>query len=185
VSANATRPELAWHLLRPLFGWNVKHMFTLVRQCQGLNRPFPVSVGEFVGLGSVQAMFFLLATHGGQKPWLGLIAPIAATTVGLFMSQLRGFCEHIPMPGESARMRLRSHTSNWLEGPFFYHMNYNLHGEHHRYPRVPSQHLPALSQWLAEHGKAIERSPSYIASLLARWRACPPASCATRPSFAP
>jgi fatty acid desaturase len=180
VSENTTRPELAWHLLRPLIGWNVQHMFTLVHQCRGLKRPYPVTFGELAGLASVQGMFFLLATHGGQKPWLGLIAPIAATTVGLFMSQLRGFCEHVPMPGEAAAMRLRSHTSNRLEGPFFHFMNYNYHGEHHRYPRVPSQHLPAFSRWLQEHGKPVEHAPSYMATLIARWRACPPTRCASR-----
>ena len=112
--------------------------------------------------------FFALATQGGKHLWLGLIFPISAATVGLFMSQVRGFCEHVPMPNESGAMRLRSHTSNPFERPFIHYLNYNYHGEHHRYPRVPSKNLPALSQWLKENGQPVERSPSYLATIAAR-----------------
>lgn len=114
-------------------------------------------------LAAVQGLFFC---------WLGLVFPVSAATVGLFMSQIRGFCEHVPMPGESGVMRLRSHTSNPFERPFIHYLNYNYHGEHHRYPRVPSKNLPALSRWLAEQGQPVERSPSYLATLIARWRVC-------------
>ena len=30
--AGANRRKLAWHLFRPLVGWNIRHMLTLVRQ---------------------------------------------------------------------------------------------------------------------------------------------------------
>jgi fatty acid desaturase len=167
----ATRSQLAWHLFRPLVGWNIQHMFTLVRQRVRMKRPAWVTLGEFAGLIIVQGSFAWLATGGGRYPWLALIFPTAAATVGLFMSQIRGFCEHVPMPGEEAGMRLRSHTSNPIERPFLHYLNYNYHGEHHRYPRVPSRNLPALSRWLQEQGQPVERSPSYLATIFARWRA--------------
>ena len=173
VLEGATRAQLAWHLLRPLIGWNVKHMATLVKKRLQMKRPWPVALGEFAGLAAVQGGFFLLATRGGEQPWLGLVFPAAAATFGLLMSQVRGFCEHIPMPGESGAMRLRSHDSNPVERPFLHYMNYNFHGEHHRYPRVPSRNLPKLARWLQEQGQPVEHSPSYVATLLARWRACP------------
>jgi len=168
----ATRSRLAWHLFRPLIGWNVRHMATLIEQRLRQRRPVLVSLGELAGLLVVQGAFFALATQGGRHLWLGLIFPISAATVGLFMSQVRGFCEHVPMPNESGAMRLRSHTSNPFERPFIHYLNYNYHGEHHRYPRVPSRNLPALSQWLKENGQPVERSPSYLATIAARWRAC-------------
>ncbi|MBC7778920.1 MAG: fatty acid desaturase [Proteobacteria bacterium] len=173
VLHGATRAQLAWHLLRPLIGWNVRHMATLVRQRMRMKRAPWVALGEVSGLVTVQAGFALLATAGGQTPWLALIFPTAAATVGLFMSQIRGFCEHVPMPGEAPGRRLRSHTSNPVERQFLHYMNYNYHGEHHRFPRVPSRNLPALSRWLEQQGQPMERSASYLATLTARWRAAP------------
>jgi Fatty acid desaturase len=70
------------------------------------------------------------------------------------------------MPHERPEMRLRCHTSNILERPFLHYLNYNYHGEHHLYPRIPSRNLPALANWLKEQGYAVERSPSYLATLL-------------------
>lgn len=168
----ATRSILAWHLLRPLLGWNVRHMMTLIRQRLAMKRTWQTSLIEFVGLVTVQCSFFLLATAGGKHLALGLVFPVSAATIGLFMSQIRGFCEHVPMPGEESAMRLRSHISNPIERPFLHYMNYNYHGEHHRYPRIPSRNLPAFSQWLKEQGVSIEHSPSYIATLWGRWKAC-------------
>ncbi len=169
---NATRLKLTWHLLRPLLGWNVKHMLTLVQQRLAMSRSWQTSVVELVGLLTVQGSFFLIATDGGKYVWLGLIFPIAAATVGLFMSQIRGFCEHVPLQGEEAAMRLRSHISNPIERPFLHYMNYNFHGEHHKYPRIPSRNLPAFAEWLKEQGVTIERSSSYLTTIYLRWQAC-------------
>lgn len=170
----ASRWRLAWHLLRPLLGWNVLHMATLVRERIRLRRSWPLTLAELAGLCVVQAGLALLASNGGQLPWLALVFPVAASTVGLFMSQIRGFCEHVPMPGESGDWRLRSHESHAVERPFLHHLNYNNHGEHHRFPHVPSRNLLAHSRWLGEQGIAVERAPSYTATLLARWRAAQP-----------
>jgi len=169
--SDASRSKLAWHLLRPLLGWNVLHMLTLLRQRVRMQHSWPIALGELAGLIAVQLSFFVLSTAAGAHVWLGLVFPVAAATVGLFMSQLRGFCEHVPMPNEPAKMRLRSHCSNRLERPFLHYLNYNFHGEHHLYPRIPSRNLPAFAGWLEEQGHAIERSPSYLATLFARWRA--------------
>jgi len=169
--AGANRRKLAWHLFRPLLGWNIRHMLTLVQQRLRMQASWFVVLGELAGLFAVQLTFFLLSTAGGSHVWLGVIFPVAAASVGLFMSQLRGFCEHVPMPHEPPEMQLRSHTSNILERPFLHYLNYNYHGEHHLYPRIPSRNLPALANWLKEQGYAVERSPSYLATLMARWKA--------------
>jgi fatty acid desaturase len=168
----ANRQILAWHLLRPLLGWNVRHMLTLIQQRLAMERHWQASLIEFIGLTTVQISFFLIATDGGKHLWLGLIFPLSAATVGLFMSQIRGFCEHVPLPGEAAAMRLRSHTSNPIERPFLHYMNYNFHGEHHKFPRIPSRNLPEFAQWLKEQGVVIEHAPSYIATIYLRWKAC-------------
>ena len=169
---NASQGKLAWHLLRALLGWNMVHMLVLIRQRLKMENKFSTVVFEFSGLLVVQGLFFMIATEGGEHLWLGLIFPVAAATVGLFMSQLRGFCEHVPMPGENGLMRLRSHISNPVESMFIHCMNYNYHAEHHRFPRIPGRNLPALSDWLKGQGVNIEHSPSYFATLCARWRAC-------------
>ena len=164
--------QLGWHLARPLIGWNVLHMLTMIKQRLSMHRSWFVSIGEMMGLVIVQIGFFLLATAGGSYWWLGMIFPIAAMTIGLTMAQIRGFCEHIPMPGEDAKMRLRSHDSHFPERLFMHYMNYNYHGEHHLFPRIPSRNLPAFSRWLSEQGWEVEQSPSYLSTILARWRAC-------------
>ena len=101
----ANRQSLFWHLVRPLIGWNILHMVTLIRKRLEIKRDFSVSIMEFAGLFVVQGAFFLIATSGAEVLWLGFVFTVAAATVGLFMSQIRGFCEHIPMPGEEAKMR--------------------------------------------------------------------------------
>lgn len=169
---NASRRKLFWHLFRPLLGWNVLHMLALIRQRLKMKNKITTILIEVSGLLMVQVGFFFIATRGGEHVWLGLIFPVAAATVGLFMSQLRGFCEHVPMPGEQAQMRLRSHISNPVEQLCMHCMNYNYHAEHHRYPRIPGRNLPALSAWLKEQGGRIEHSPSYLATLRTRWQAC-------------
>jgi len=169
---NASQHKLFWHLFRALLGWNMHHMLTLIRQRLKMKNKLSTTVIEMSGLLVVQGLFFFIATRGGEHLWLGLIFPVAAATIGLFMSQLRGFCEHVPMPGENARMRLRSHTSKPLERVFIHCMNYNYHAEHHRFPRIPGKNLPVLSEWLKEQGVYIEHSPSYFATLCARWHAC-------------
>ena len=168
----ASRRKLAWHLFRPLLGWNIKHMLTLIQQRLAMERPLLTTLVEFIGLITVQSSFFLIATDGGKHLWLGLIFPLSAITVGLFMSQVRGFCEHVPLPGEQAAMRLRSHISNSIERQFLHHMNYNYHGEHHKFPRIPSRNLPEFSEWLNEQGVKVEHAPSYLTTIYARWKAC-------------
>jgi hypothetical protein len=50
-------------------------------------------------------------------------------------------------------MRWHSHTSKPIERPFLHYMNYNYHGEHHRYPpRSESKSPGALT--LAEGTRA-------------------------------
>ena len=168
----ANRITLIWHIIRPLFGWNIKHMLTLIKQRLQMRHSITTILGEFLGLITVQGLFLWLSTGGFKYPLLALIFPISAATVGLFMSQIRGFCEHVPMPGENPKMRLRSHISNPIERPFLHYMNYNYHGEHHKFPHIPSRNLPAFSDWLENQGEIIEHSPSYLATIWQRWKAC-------------
>ncbi len=65
VFDGTTRTQLGWHLLRPLTGWNSLHLLTLVKQRMSMKRPWLVSVGEFIGLVSVQAGFFY--RHGWRQ----------------------------------------------------------------------------------------------------------------------
>lgn len=169
---NASQRKLFWHLFRALLGWNMRHMLTLIRQRMKMQNSLTTTVIEVSGLLVVQGLFFYIATQGGEHLWLGLIFPASAATIGLFLSQLRGFCEHVPMPGENGLMRLRSHVSTPLERMVIHCMNYNFHAEHHRFPRVPGRNLPALSAWLKQQGVDIEHSPSYFSTLRARWQAC-------------
>lgn len=169
---NASRGKLFRHLFRALIGWNIRHMFTLIRQRRKMKEKLHISVLEFSGALFVQGLFFYIASGAGEHIWNGFIYPLAAVTIGLFMSQLRGLCEHVPMPGENGLMRLRSHASKPLEQIFVYCLNYNFHAEHHHFPRIPGRNLPALSAWLKQQGMDIELSSSYFATLRARWQAC-------------
>jgi fatty acid desaturase len=52
-------------------------------------------------------------------------------------------------------------------------LNFNYHNEHHRWPQVPSRHLPAVHRELTASVLApYEHSPSYWASARELVRAC-------------
>jgi fatty acid desaturase len=101
---------------------------------------------------AAQTAIALLVTGGGARPALALLPGAAAATVGLFLSQLRGFAEHAAERGERQAGCVRSHAPNLPDGLLLYELNFNYHAEHHRFPAVPSRHLAALREWLAHRG---------------------------------
>lgn len=75
---------------------------------------------------------------------LALLPFVSAVTFGLFLSQLRGIAEHGVRGTDDPVGFVRSHSPDVLSKLLLYDLNYNFHDEHHRYPKVPSWHLPAL-----------------------------------------
>lgn len=178
----ASRARLLWHLIRPLFGYN---LFKLA----SFQTPDPSSphkpgsddkkMPAFAGMtrlaliGGIQLVLALLATGFGRVWWLLPLYPAAAASFALFYSQTRGFCEHIAPPGKSGEDYVRSHRTNWLDRLFFYNLNFNYHVEHHHYPQLPSCHLPTVAGELAALGKTYPQSPSILTTIRERLKQCP------------
>jgi fatty acid desaturase len=167
LPASVSRGAILWHLLRPLLGYNV---FKLLQVYGALNRlnisrglgPRPNDV-VFVVL--VQGAAAVVASGGITVWWLMLLPALSAATFGLFFAQLRGFAEHVAMPGVDPRGNVRSHRPNPMDRLLLYDLNFNLHREHHLYPNVPSCRLPAL-QRLVSVGDRTE--PSMVATVFRR-----------------
>jgi fatty acid desaturase len=177
---HASRREVAWHLLRPLIGYNLFKLLAFQPPQAGdeaeRRRRTPVSrrLGFLAGTAAVQGGIVLLATQGGAVWWNALLYPVAAATVALFLSQLRGFCEHVtPVPAEDEAF-VRTHAPNLLDRLLFYGLNFNYHVEHHLYPAVPSCRLPALYQTYGErfHNRQT-LSSGIVATLRSRLAQCP------------
>jgi fatty acid desaturase len=144
-----TRAAFAWHVLKPLLGANLRYVFR-----ESLLHPSNLKAaagngGELAVLALVQVALALLITGVGRHPSLVLLPFAAAGTFGLFLSQLRGIAEH--GVGEAGRPEafVRSHAADRLGSLLLYDVHFNFHAEHHRYPGVPSQHLPALARELS------------------------------------
>jgi fatty acid desaturase len=142
-----SRGELAWHLLKPLLGLNVRYVFR-----ESLLHPSNLRASSASALGLlaiVQLALLLLVTGGGRHPPLALLPFASAATFALFLSQLRGISEHgVGEPGQPQTF-VRSHAREPLGSLLLYDVHFNFHEEHHRYPGVPSRHLPALARHLA------------------------------------
>lgn len=100
----------------------------------------------------------------GLSYWPGIfIFPAAAATFGLFLSRLRGICEHLSTTAwRSSECFIRTHKRNFFDSIFFYCCGMNFHREHHLYPGVPSCNLPALHKQLVITYKEDEISSSII-----------------------
>jgi fatty acid desaturase len=88
----------------------------------------------------------------------------------------RVYCEHATLGSEAdadRSMRLVSFRSNWLERQFFAPMGMNHHAAHHLWPGIPCYRLRQTEARLAGRAlaQAIEWRGSYVAFLLAAWRA--------------
>jgi fatty acid desaturase len=141
----ASRAQFAWHVLKPLFGANVRyvaretllHPGNLWRAARG---------GDALLFATVQLLMFSIVTSGGRYLSLAVLPFASAATFGLFLSQIRGLAEH----GGQAGL-VRSHSTRMLERVLLYDLNFNYHSAHHRWPQVPSCHLPLVHErYLAE-----------------------------------
>src|SRR5262249_52844343 len=152
----ATRAAFAWHVLRPLLGFNLRYALA---ECvlRPRNLAAAVRSGEIVSLAAVQFGILASVTGGGEHPWLAGLPFVSAATFGLFLSQLRGIAEHGDVPVTS---KVRSHAPNWLDRVLLYDLNFNYHAEHHHHPGLPSRELPGL------HGSA-RLEPSMFRTLKA------------------
>jgi fatty acid desaturase len=152
-----TRPAFVWHFVKPLLGANLRYVFR-----ESLTHPRNLGAalanGEIVPFLVMQAVLIATITGAGGHPSLALLPFVSAATFGLFFSQLRGIAEHgVGEPGRSESF-VRSHAPDLLGRIVLYDVHFNLHEEHHRYPGVPSCHLPALARELGGPAAGIWRT---------------------------
>lgn len=172
---DAPRGRIAWHLLRPLFGYNLKKLFSFNPAAGDAAAPAENKRWRhLVGVLTTQVVLAAIATWGGRYPLLVLLFPASAATVGLFLSQIRGFCEHIPAPDENSEAFVRTHLPNAFDRVFFYGLNFNYHVEHHLFPSVPCRNLPRLYREYGHsfHGPATV-SPTILGTIRSRLAQCP------------
>ena len=176
----ASRGRILWHLIRPLFGWNLFKLKSFTPDqdvAPGSPRPRRkdgAMVRFVAGTLAVQVLIAAAATLGGTVWWTVLLYPAAAATVALFLSQLRGFCEHVVPAGADEEAFVRTHLPNLFDRTFFYALNFNYHVEHHLYPAVPSRLLPRLCETVAKPFHRPDTiSTSIIRTVRQRLSQCP------------
>jgi omega-6 fatty acid desaturase (delta-12 desaturase) len=172
-SHSPSRLELVWHLSRPLLGYNVCKLWqvyaTFDREPDGGS---PILRAQRFGLVVIVQLIAAAVASGGLASWPLTLLPFAsAATFGLFFAQLRGFAEHVAMPGTDSRGHVRSHCGGLLDRILLYDLNFNLHREHHLCPAVPSCHLPELQRLLTGLG---EPAGAMFGTILRRVTASPP-----------
>jgi fatty acid desaturase len=149
-----TRKAYAWHILKPLLGANLRHVFR-----ESIVHPSNLAAaapnGQLAVLVVVQLGLALLITGMWRHPLLIVLPFVSAATFGLFLSQLRGIAEHGVGERGKPETHVRSHAPELLGGLLLYDVHFNFHEEHHRYPGVPSYRLPAL---------ALELSPDKVST---------------------
>jgi fatty acid desaturase len=135
------------HLLLPLTGYTVFKIWLVMRALRrGRHRLAVLALGP---LFVVQGCAALIASSGLVFLWLAPLPILSAATFGLFFAQLRGFAEHVAMPGQPPEGNVRSHESRLIDRLLLHDLNFNYHREHHLYPNVPSCRLPELHHRLA------------------------------------
>jgi omega-6 fatty acid desaturase (delta-12 desaturase) len=143
--SNMSRPAFLWHLLKPLFGLNLKYVYA-ESLLSPLNLRRALRSAEMAGFIATQGVVFVLITAAGRHPSLILLPMVGAMTFGLFFSQLRGMAEHGIRAADAHAARLvRSHRADWLGSLLLFDVHFNYHAEHHEHPGVPSCRLPGLS----------------------------------------
>ncbi len=195
----SSRAHMLWHLVRPLFGYNLFKLASFQTASLTEKAPSPAlphAVGEraarashplsregggglgwgllpFAAMAAIQLALAFLATGFGQVWWLFPLYPVAAASFALFYSQTRGFCEHVAPVGHVGEAHVRSHLPNMFDKIFFYTLNFNYHVEHHYYPQIPSCHLPAIAAGLVQSGKTYPQSRSILSTITTRLAQCP------------
>lgn len=154
------------HLLMPLTGYTflagVLSSFRANASAPDTPRPAASRHGDrsrmasllidLAAIVAVQAVVFALATSAGRLWILGAVYPVAGATVGLFLSRVRAFAEHVVHGREEGLCFVRTHRPNWFDSLFFYTLNMNYHVEHHLFPQVPSCNLPTVHEELVRAG---------------------------------
>ena len=136
-----------WHLIRPLLGLNLAHVFgESMLHPRNLRRL--LGTGEIVAVGAVQTVILVIVTGAGNHPALILLPVVSTVTFGLWYSQLRGIAEHGVIGRKAEAGVVRSHAPYWLDQILLYDLNFNYHTEHHLYPSIPSCYLPAMHRAL-------------------------------------
>lgn len=156
-------PGIVWHLLLPLTGYTV---FKIWRVMRALPRGPRVQVLALAPLIAVQGCAAFVATSGLAYLWLAPLPILSAATFGLFFAQLRGFAEHVAMPGQPPEGSVRSHRPRFIDRLLLHDLNFNYHREHHLYPNVPSCRLPELHRRLtAERPGEFALAPGMFATI--------------------
>ena len=158
------RVQFAWHLVKPLFGANLRYVLArehapsrkLVarhasRRCRGL----PV--------GAVSDV------HCRDRRWA--ISPSRSLAVRI-RSNFRSVSQPASRPGRTRLTNavdqagyVRSHSTRALERLLLYDLHFNYHSAHHRWPQCPSCHLPLVhEQYLAGH---VPLATSMLATVVA------------------
>jgi fatty acid desaturase len=166
---SSSRGKILWHLLRPLVGYNLLLFRRLAAELAGAaDVPARQRMAELALVAGVQLACAAIVSHGFQLWWLAPAPLLSAATFGLFLSQLRGFAEHIALPGVDPAGFVRSHQPHPLDRILLYDVNFNHHREHHLYPQVPSCHLPALAAALAAERDSSEAPPPTMFATIRR-----------------
>ena len=164
-----TPAALVGHLLRPLAGWN---LFKLRQVFAALERNDPQSsTWRWTAPAMVVGAQFAVAAIVSDWLrfwWLAPLPIASAATFGLFFAGLRGFAEHVAMPGVDPAGFARSHRPTIAGRLFLYDLNFNFHREHHLHPTVPSCRLPDLHRRLAAAGEVGALAPGMLATVRQR-----------------
>jgi fatty acid desaturase len=182
------RHRVIWHLLKPLVLANLvektgaffamQHSGMTVAEQAGIDdgrveRPLAraQSVAE---IAAAQAVVIAVTTAGFTIPWGYLLYIVPLLTLALFVSRVRSYLEHGSLVAGHAKLLVaRTHRSTWLERNLMAGLNFNFHNEHHRWPQIPSRHLPVVHQEVTAGALAPhEYSSTYLSSLRVLLRAC-------------
>jgi len=150
------RPQFAWHLIKPIFGANLRHVLPE-------SLLYPPNLWRALRRGhvaialAVQLAMFLVVTGGARYLTLAFLPFASAATFGLFFSQIRGLAEHGSLDSGKAGY-VRSHASRALERILLYDLHFNYHAVHHRWPHCPSRHLPLIHDRYFAAQAPLERS---------------------------
>jgi len=145
LSLPRSRGGIVWHLLRPLVGFKIWQVMRELAPAHRRGRNLAVLVPFLI----IQTCAAFIASSAFVYWWLAPLPILSAATFGLFFAQLRGFAEHVAMPGQAPEGCVRSHQPTLIDRVLLHDLNFNYHREHHLYPSVPSCRLPELHRRLA------------------------------------
>ena len=173
----ASRWHILWHIVRPIFGYNLFKLFQFgkaaadhpTQQPHSKKSSWANALSFLAGVGAIQISLAATATGLFEIWWLVLLYPVSAGTFALFFSQTRGFAEHVADPGQSPIHHARTHVPNLFDRLFFYTLNFNYHIEHHQHPSIPSCHLPRIHQEMRARADYGEVSNGILQTVMRRW----------------